>query len=156
MPTAKWLLLFLAFSCAKQNPWKLDTIQSHNKQYCSSRLVYQNNDVRLTLLHNQDKNFAYLDFLSSTYFNPDDIQINLNIDQTSLLVTGKLLEGKQRLCLDPKALNAILTALQENKEINLSIDDYELTINSENFSKKYSHLIKPSILYNLKNRFSTK
>ncbi len=128
-----FLLLALATSCSAPSVWRYQEMASNSPHFQSSQysLLPENtfSGLGVQLIHLEDQTVALLNVYSRQINSNEGI---LWIDQKPIYFKGHLLEGNQKLQL-PDAITAILIkALDEEKEVIASIDNFSTRIPSLN------------------------
>lgn len=147
--------LFVLCSCANQNRWELDAIAG-NQTFDSSRIRYSNpqnpSPLAFELIRIGDRIEAFLNLsryrLSPSPEDPSSVKTILSIEGERYEESVPLLEGRMRIRLSNETAERIILALQDGKKVSILIDDFEETLEPNEFSRTYNKFLGNQLLGN--------
>jgi hypothetical protein len=150
------LLCLVLGGCGKESHWACDQIHSGKEAFCSSKLTYRSGNptrgIDLEFLKTAEHLATYLNVhslpISPRKKDPNTTPLTLEIEgERSHYLTRRLLGG-QRFLLPPDAAQKVIDALQDQKEVKITLASYETLLKPEDFSSKFEKLLDPSPLQN--------
>jgi hypothetical protein len=148
----------LLFSCNKQSHWKNDQVHSDQKEHSSSKLCYLSNDpihgIDIEFLRTQEHLKIYLNVHSvpvpAYQGNPKSASLKLVIDSEPFSSEIYRLEGGQRFLLPDEIAETLIEALENDREVIVSLPGYRSIVKVEDFSTKFERMQHP---FPMKNPF---
>ena len=147
----------LFFACSShQSHWVSNQIYSNQRECYSTKLSYLSHDH----VHGLDLEFLKVKERLNVYLNVHSIPVpayhgNQKASLLKLDIAGEIinceayrLEGGQRFLLSDKIVNILIKSLKAHKNVTLFLPGYRLTIQAENFSKKFDQFLHPLPLQN--------
>lgn len=139
--------LFSFSACSKTcTQWEIETsitrpCSNHlGKIYYPASSEYAGLELEISYLN--QKTVAYLNVFSIELEGVDGkIPVTLTSKDRSETFTAFILKGGQRILLPSEACNAIIQALSEETEIQISVGRYEQSFPSTNFSNVLGELM---------------
>jgi len=131
-------------------------MHSDHEEFRSTKLTYFSRDP----IHGIDLEFLKIGNRLNAYLNVHSVPVPLRQkDQKNvplkLDINGEIidcesyrLEGGQRFLLSQETLKILIDSLQHQKKITLILPGYRSTIQAEDFSTKFDHLLHPFPLQN--------
>lgn len=138
--------LLLCVGCANPNYWQLDTVDA--KIGGCSRLNFKNPEstspLRFEISRVNDDVTAYINLAQYRLSPGSSITIQLIDGEQIYEEETPLLEGRMRLRLSPDLLKTVVSILQEGRPVKFSIDGFEETLKSDQFTPSFLKLVKNS------------
>jgi len=126
--------------------WKSDHITAGNNLFDSTRIFYSNNNsnLKIEFIKTESSLFSYIIINSNTpkiTTNTYPTNITLHYKDQETTLSGTMMQGNQKLHLDPQATLTFIEILNNNEKVHVSINENEETIDTSSFSKKYNYLL---------------
>lgn len=135
----------LLFGCSgPASIWHLDSIATGDTSFDSSRLFYQDpashSRLRLEFIRVAGEIDLFLSLsqysLTPSPSDPSSILVQFSIEgEPPFQESIALHEGKMRLRIPPQIRDRIASALQEGKKVGILVDDFEETLNPDQFTQ---------------------
>jgi hypothetical protein len=124
---------FILSACSQTlSTWKVDSINTNNPQYNSTRLVYTDKNARLEFYRTFYKTIGYLSVTSlpipHSPDNPTTSTLSLKIDNEEEKILTHRIEGGQKLVIPETTLYKIINAMKKQSTITLKAGRYKLVI----------------------------
>lgn len=137
-------LTCLLFSCSKQSHWAFDQVHSEKKEFRSTKLTYHSHDpvrgIDLELLKTEEHLNVYLNIHSIPV---KESPLIIHIEDATYRCIPYRLAGGQRFLIPDNIAQILIEALDDNKEVTLSLASYRTQFHPEDFSAKYEKLLHP-------------
>jgi hypothetical protein len=154
--TAKISILLFIVGCTGHSHWTADRIHSEKKEFSSTKLSYLSADpvhgIDVELINIEERVAVYLNVHSIPVpphqGNPKNALVKLDIDSHTHRAEAYRLEGGQRFLLPDEISKQFIEALQQGKEVTLSLPGYRSTVKAEDFSGKFQQFLAPSLMQN--------
>lgn len=147
----KAVCILCLVSCANTGPWTLDKISAGNASYDLVRLVYQSKEsrspLRLEFLKMGEASDLVISFTESSIYpsqaNPLGAIVYFTLGENlSFEEMVPLSHGNMRLHPSKDSCAKIIKALQEGLKIDIVVDDVEMRISPQGFTKNYNEFIQ--------------
>lgn len=152
--TAIAFLLFL--SCTKQNHWAFDQVHSDRKEFRSTKLTYYSRDpvhgIDLEFLNTEEHLNLYLNIHSIPVAAPkadtNNTPLRIDIQGETLRCSAYRLAGGQRFLVPDEVAQTVIKALQDRKEVSISLIGYRSVFKPEGFASQFEKLLHPFLMKN--------
>ncbi|MGB7978031.1 MAG: hypothetical protein WCF19_02595 [Chlamydiales bacterium] len=136
----------LTAACSAPCSWQIDSIQTGNGAFDSSRLQYASTQAHCPMLFEMIKIGSRVEaFISLTHlrFTSDaQMKIVFTIDDQPLEDVVPVNEGAMRIRLLPQTTERIIQSLQEGKKIVILVDGFKETLDPDQFSSSFAKFMR--------------
>jgi hypothetical protein len=142
--------------CGKQSHWACDQIHSDKEAFCSNKLTYRSGNpargIDLEFLKTTEHLATYLNIhslpIAARKKDPNTTPLTIEIEGETFHYLVRRLTGGQRFLLPSEASQQIIDALQDHKEVQITLASYKTSFKPEDFPLKFEKLLRPSTLQN--------
>ena len=145
---ASFLTLGLMTGCQSSSPWIASHVQAGNTTYNSSRLSYRLhdivNEIGVEMICAQGLINTYLEVhtqqIPPYQGNLKEALVVMNTSDQTKHAVGYRHEGGQRISLSADLQEFLITSLQNNQTVTISLKGYATTLNPHNFTTQFEQL----------------
>ena len=142
----KGIFLLLLCSCAQNDNWTVDHIQTGNEAFSSSKLSFPTHDavngIDLEFLRVEGQLHTYLQVHSQAIppyqGNPKEALVTLQMGETTFSGIAHRHEGGQRLLLSNPLQEYLLKALQDQTSVTIRLEGYKTVVATEQFLEHFA------------------
>lgn len=138
--------LFFLAGCASHTSWKYDTLAKESDSIGSARLLYSDpkssSSIRFEMTRIGYQTTAYLNLIQHRLSQDSKVAVSLYYENEIYEEEVPVLEGKMRLRLSQEMTERLIQALREGKQVKITADGFQETLQSESFNPLYQRLVK--------------